>query len=162
MANRNSSLSPMAYSTLSPPVKQVEKRFPSERSKRNTAATRSMVTSNRSNISSIREKSYDSSDMMTEISALNIPDVDKNLYIKHLPNKFNNTYVTNQNAEFCNLCRTTFSILTFKDKKKRTHCRKCGASVCRQCCSMKLQLSKSNPQREKVCDSCCAEIQNLH
>ena len=33
--------------------------------------------------------------MMTEISALNIPDVDKNLYVKHLPNKFNNSYVTN-------------------------------------------------------------------
>ena len=55
-----------------------------------------------SNITNTRERSFDESSVLSsEFSMANLPDVDKELYVQHLPNNFNFAYVTRMNAEEC-------------------------------------------------------------
>lgn len=81
--------------------------------------------------------------------------------MQYLPNKHREDYVTFKEESNCYLCGLEFA--TFSLNRGRTHCRKCGNSVCKDCCQSKLPLSKEKvTETEKVCDQCCAEIQNLH
>jgi hypothetical protein len=85
------------------------------------------------------------------------------LYAQHLPKKFREEYVTQKKQDECHLCGSMFHKLSFKDATKRSHCRKCGESVCRLCRSVSLPLSKESVTKfEKVCDGCAVDIQNLH
>ena len=95
-------------------------------------------------------------------SVLDLPDLDKELYVRFLPKKWDEKSVEWQEKDHCYLCNVSFSKVTLNNAKKRTHCRRCGNSVCRLCCSNELQLCQINPKKEKVCNACCAEIQNLH
>ena len=95
-------------------------------------------------------------------SMFDLPDVDQELYVRFLPKKWDDKLVEWAEDDDCYLCGVHFQKLTLNDAKKRTHCRRCGNSVCRLCCSNEIQLSQINPKKEKVCNSCCADIQNLH
>lgn len=87
------------------------------------------------------------------------PDLE---YLEFLPKKHNARYVVWQNADECALCSVEFSKLSVS-AHRRTHCRRCGNSVCRPCCTNEMPLSKETINSpEKVCDKCCAEIENLH
>ena len=102
--------------------------------------------------------------MASEISEMTmLDDVEKHLYAEFLPNKFRDEYITQKNNDECYLCGNHFTKLSFNDQKKRSHCRRCGESVCKQCCATELPICKENLTKpEKVCDRCATDIQNLH
>ena len=109
------------------------------------------------------QNSFDSVLMQSSVySTFELPDVEREMYVQYLPKKWDEKLVEWQNADHCYLCQVVFSKITLSDAKKRTHCRKCGYSVCRLCCANEIQLCQINPKKEKVCNKCCAEVQNLH
>ena len=58
--------------------------------------------------------------------------------------------------KFCELCDTTFNLIT-----KRHHCRKCNKSVCHACSGTKRQISKQDTTLHRVCDYCDTQLSNF-
>lgn len=72
--------------------------------------------------------------------AANSPDPLLDEYLRFLPQKFNAQSVTWQHADACALCDKAFSRISLYKKERRTHCRRCGQSVCGYCCENMMRL----------------------
>ena len=64
-------------------------------------------------------------------SQLQMEDSDMQLYMKFLPENHREDWVKWAEADHCYLCALVFSKMSIN--KHRTHCRKCGNSVCKFC-----------------------------
>lgn len=65
-------------------------------------------------------------------------DVFRHLYVPHLPQNLKAEFVERQNLKNCQLCGLEFKIMSIYKNSHRTHCRRCGKSVCQNCCTSML------------------------
>lgn len=98
----------------------------------------------------------------TNLVASSTPTQKAPPYAKYLPQNFMHKYVTNNNKTHCELCDYEFKKVSLDKDQRRTHCRRCGKSICSWCGSNYLQISQSDQTKHKCCDQCASEIENLH
>lgn len=62
------------------------------------------------------------------------------------------TWVKDEDAPFCFVCKTDFGYLS-----RKHHCRRCGNVVCGDCSANQMVLTKLDPvAQQRVCDTCSA------
>ena len=78
----------------------------------------------------------------------------EDLISNQLPNTLEPVFKRKDDS--CNYCKKQLGFL----KKTRHNCYKCGASVCEKCAQHKMQLSKKDENKYRVCNMCFAITQN--
>jgi len=61
------------------------------------------------------------------------PEQLMNLILPHLPVNFEKDFIDKQNLQHCQLCGSSFSKISVIKNDRRTHCRRCGKTVCGPC-----------------------------
>ncbi|CDW80382.1 rho rac guanine nucleotide exchange [Stylonychia lemnae] len=72
------------------------------------------------------------------------------LLADQLPDNFDIDQVQKKKDDYCSLCTKALGFL----KKPRHNCYNCGACVCDKCSNQKIQLSKRDPTKYRVCNYC--------
>lgn len=71
----------------------------------------------------------------SNLVASTAPDLKAAPYAQFLPLNFMHKYITNNNKPACELCHFEFKKVSLDKDQRRTHCRRCGKSICSWCAS---------------------------